>query len=354
MSDNYGIPSPASSKNKQKKGLLDFLYTDIAIDLGTANTLIYARGEGIVLDEPSIVALNQNNVPVTTGHEARLMHEKTHRNIRTVRPLRDGVIADFEVAEHMIRGMIKKVKMKWYSSTRQMVICVPSGITEVERRAVRDSAEHAGAKEVYLVDEPMAAAIGIGLDVHEPVGSMIVDIGGGTTEIAVIALSGIVYAQSVRLGGDELNDDIINYFRRNHNLLIGERTAEKIKCEIGSAAPLDEELEMITKGRDLVNGVPRTRHITSKDAREAIAESVNTIVESKTKSLEQTPPELSADILDRGIMLTGGGALLKNLDKLIMETTDLPVHIAEDPLTAVVRGTGAILENLDYYRPVIS
>jgi rod shape-determining protein MreB len=354
MSDNYGIPSPASSKNKQKKGLLDFLYTDIAIDLGTANTLIYARGEGIVLDEPSIVALNQNNVPVTTGHEARLMHEKTHRNIRTVRPLRDGVIADFEVAEHMIRGMIKKVKMKWYSSTRQMVICVPSGITEVERRAVRDSAEHAGAKEVYLVDEPMAAAIGIGLDVHEPVGSMIVDIGGGTTEIAVIALSGIVYAQSVRLGGDELNEDIINYFRRNHNLLIGERTAEKIKCEIGSAAPLDEELEMITKGRDLVNGVPRTRHITSKDAREAIAESVNTIVESITKSLEQTPPELSADILDRGIMLTGGGALLKNLDKLIMETTDLPVHIAEDPLTAVVRGTGAILENLDYYRPVIS
>lgn len=354
MSDNYGIPSPASSKNKQKKGLLDFLYTDIAIDLGTANTLIYARGQGIVLDEPSIVALNQNNAPVTIGHEARLMHEKTHRNIRTVRPLRDGVIADFEVAEHMIRGMIKKVKMKWYSSTRQMVICVPSGITEVERRAVRDSAEHAGAKEVYLVDEPMAAAIGIGLDVHEPVGSMIVDIGGGTTEIAVIALSGIVYAQSVRLGGDELNDDIINYFRRNHNLLIGERTAEKIKCEIGSAAPLDEELEMITKGRDLVNGVPRTRHITSKDAREAIAESVNTIVESITKSLEQTPPELSADILDRGIMLTGGGALLKNLDKLIMETTDLPVHIAEDPLTAVVRGTGAILENLDYYRPVIS
>ncbi len=354
MSDNYGIPSPASSKNKQKKGLFDFLYTDIAIDLGTANTLIYSRGEGIVLDEPSIVALNQNGIPVTTGHEARLMHEKTHRNIRTVRPLRDGVIADFEVAEHMIRGMIKKVKMQWYSSTRQMVICVPSGITEVERRAVRDSAEHAGAKEVYLVDEPMAAAIGIGLDVHEPVGSMIVDIGGGTTEIAVIALSGIVYAQSVRLGGDELNEDIINYFRRNHNLLIGERTAEKIKCEIGSAAPLDEELEMITKGRDLVNGVPRTRHITSKDAREAIAESVNTIVESITKSLEQTPPELSADILDRGIMLTGGGALLKNLDKLIMETTDLPVHIAEDPLTAVVRGTGAILENLEYYRPVIS
>lgn len=342
------------NNHKQKKGFFDWLYTDIAIDLGTANTLIYARGEGIVLNEPSIVALNNQNQPVANGHEARLMHEKTHKNIRTVRPLRDGVIADFEVAEQMIRGMIKKVKMKWYSTTRQMVVCVPSGITEVERRAVRDSAEHAGAKEVYLVDEPMAAAIGIGLNVHEPVGNMIVDIGGGTTEIAVIALSGIVYSQSVRLGGDELNEDIINYFRRNHNLLIGERTAESIKCTIGSAAPLDEELEMTTKGRDLVNGVPRTRQVTSKDVREAISESVNTIVESITKSLEQTPPELSADILDRGIMLTGGGALLKNLDKLIMETTDLPVHIAEDPLTAVVRGTGAILENLDYYRSVVS
>ncbi|MDZ7715911.1 MAG: rod shape-determining protein [Balneolaceae bacterium] len=341
-------------KSKPKKGLFDWLYTDIAIDLGTANTLIHSRNEGIVLNEPSIVALNMQNEPVASGHEARLMHEKTHKNIRTVRPLRDGVIADFEVAEQMIRGMIKKVKTKWYSSTRKMVVCVPSGITEVERRAVRDSAEHAGAKEVYLVDEPMAAAIGIGLNVHEPIGNMIVDIGGGTTEIAVIALSGIVYAQSVRLGGDELNEDIINYFRRNHNLLIGERTAENIKCQIGSAAPLDEELDMVTKGRDLVNGVPRTRDVTSKDVREAISESVNTIVESITKSLEQTPPELSADILDRGIMLTGGGALLKNLDKLIMETTDLPVHIAEDPLTAVVRGTGAILEDLDYYRTVIS
>lgn len=350
-----GFGNKTKPLNGQKKqGLLDFLYTDIAIDLGTANTLIYSRNKGIVLNEPSIVALNNQGEPVAIGHEARLMHEKTHKNIRTVRPLRDGVIADFEVAEHMIRGMIKSVKKKWYSTTRQMVVCVPSGITEVERRAVRDSAEHAGAKEVYLVDEPMAAAIGIGLNVHEPIGNMIVDIGGGTTEIAVIALSGIVYAQSVRLGGDELNEDIINYFRRNHNLLIGERTAERIKCEIGSAAPLDEELEMITKGRDLVNGVPRTRQVTSRDVREAISESINTIVEAITKSLEQTPPELSADILDRGIMLTGGGALLHNLDKLITETTDLPVHIAEDPLTAVVRGTGAILEDLDYYRSVIT
>jgi rod shape-determining protein MreB len=343
-----------SKKKNSQYGIMDWLYTDIAIDLGTANTLIYAKGQGIVLNEPSIVAINSQDQPVAVGHEARLMHEKTHKSIRTVRPLRDGVIADFEVAEMMIRGMIKKVKLKWFSSTRKMVVCVPSGITEVEKRAVRDSAERAGAKDVYLVDEPMAAAIGIGLNVHEPVGNMIVDIGGGTTEIAVIALSGIVYSQSVRLGGDELNEDIINYFRRNHNLLIGERTAEQVKCMIGSAAPLDEEIEIQTKGRDLVNGVPRVRTVSSVEVREAISESVNTIIESITKSLEQTPPELSADILDRGIMLTGGGALLKNLDKLIMETTDLPVHIAEDPLTAVVRGTGEVLENLHYYRSVIS
>ncbi len=342
------------TNGQHKGGFFDWLYTDIAIDLGTANTLIHSRNKGTVLNEPSIVALNMQNESVACGHQARLMHEKTHKNIRTVRRLRDGVIADFEVAELMIRDMIKKVKKKWYSSTRQMVVCVPSGITEVERRAVRDSAEHAGARQVYLVDEPMAAAIGIGLNVHEPIGNMIVDIGGGTTEIAVIALSGIVFAQSVRLGGDELNEDIINYFRRNHNLLIGERTAENIKCEIGSAAPLDEEIEMVTKGRDLVNGVPRTRKVSSKDVREAISESVNTIIQSITKSLEKTPPELSADILDRGIMLTGGGALLKNLDKLITETTELPVHIAEDPLTAVVKGTGAILEDLEYYRTVIT
>jgi len=328
---------------------------DLAIDLGTANTLIYARGVGVVLDEPSVVAINVNDGrPVAVGTEAKRMMGRTPNHIRAIRPLKDGVIADFEVCEKMLRYFIQKVHASRWSKPR-MIICVPSGITGVEQRAVQDAAEYVGArKPVHIIEEPMAAAIGADLPVHAPSGNMIVDIGGGTTEIAVIALSGVVYAESVRLGGDELNEDIIGYFRRNHNLLIGERTAEKIKCEIGSATPLDEELEMITKGRDLINGVPRTRQVTSKDVREAISESVNTIVEAITKSLEHTPPELSADILDRGIMLTGGGALLRNLDKLIMETTDLPVHIAEDPLTAVVRGTGAILEDLDYYKTVIT
>jgi rod shape-determining protein MreB and related proteins len=342
-------------KIKEKKpGFFDIFYNDIAIDLGTANTLIASKRNGIVLSEPSIVAFNNKGLPISVGQQAWLMHEKTHQNIRTVRPLRDGVIADFEAAEHMIRGMIKSVKRKWYSTTRQMVICVPSGITAVERQAVRVSAEQAGAKEVYLVEEPMAAAIGVGLNVHEPQGNMIVDIGGGTTEIAVIALSGIVHSQSVRLAGDKFTEEIISHFRRNHNLLIGERTAEKIKCEIGSAAPLDDELEMTIKGRDLVNGIPKTLLVSSRDVREAISLSVQSIVESIMKSLEQTPPELSADILDHGIVLAGGGALLRNLDKLITEMTDLPVHVAEDPLTAVVRGTGAVLDNLDYYRAVVS
>lgn len=343
------------NKNGQKKpGLMDQFYNDIAIDLGTANILISSKKQGIVLSEPSIVAFNNRGEPVSIGQEAWLIHEKTHQHIRTVRPLRDGVIADFEAAEHMIRGMIKSVKQKWYSTTRQMVICIPSGITEVEKQAVRASAEHAGAKEVYLVEEPMAAAIGIGLNVHDPVGNMIVDIGGGTTEIAVIALSGIVHAQSVRLAGDKFTDDIISYFRRQYNLLIGERTAEKVKCEIGSAAPLENELEMDVKGRDLVNGIPKTLTVTSKDVREAIGQSVSSVVESIIKSLEQTPPELSSDILERGIMLAGGGALLKNLDKRIQEMTDLPVHIADDPLTAVIRGTSAVLDDLDYYKAVVN
>jgi len=338
----------------QKAGIFDMFYTDIAIDLGTANTLISSKNNGIVLREPSVIAFDNLGLPISVGQEAWRMHEKTHKNIRTVRPLRDGVIADFDAAEHMIRGMIKSVKRKWYASTRQMVICVPSGITDVEKRAVRDSAEHAGAKEVYLVEEPMAAAIGVGIDVQKPEGHMIVDIGGGTSEIAVIALSGIIHAQSIRLAGDKFTEDIITYFRRNHNLLIGERTAERIKMEIGSAAPLDKELTMTTKGRDLVNGIPKSIKVTSSEIREAIGQSVNSVIEYVVKSLEKTPPELAADILDHGIILAGGGALLKNLDKSITEMTDLPVHVAEDPLTAVVRGTGAILNNLDYYRDVVS
>lgn len=336
-----------------KAGLLDLFYNDIAIDLGTANTLIATKRNGIVYSEPSVIAFNPQGSPVSIGREAWMMHEKTHKEIRTVRPLKDGVIADFEAAEHMIRGMIKCAKKKWYSSTRQMVICVPCGITDVEKRAVRDSAEHAGAREVHMVEEPMAAAIGVGLPVHEPKGHMIVDIGGGTTEIAVIALSGIVHSQSVRLAGDKLTDDIIHYFRRTQNLLIGYKTAEKIKCEIGSATPLDEELEMDVKGRDLVKGIPKTLRVSSADVRDALSQSVNLIVQAILGSLEKTPPELAADILDHGIILAGGGALLKNLDRRIAEQTDLPVHIAEDPLTAVVRGTSAVLDDLEYYKAVL-
>nr|BCX01045.1 MAG: rod shape-determining protein [Bacteroidota bacterium] len=336
-------------------GLLDFLWLDVAIDLGTANTLLYVRGKGIVLNEPSIVAVHRSTRKVIAiGHEALMMHEKTHPEIQTIRPLRDGVIADFEVAEQMIRGLIRRVQNRWYVSTRRVVICVPSGITEVEKRAVRDSAVGAGAREVYLIDEPMAAAIGIGLNVHEPVGNMIVDIGGGTTEIAVIALSGIVLAESIRIGGNELDEAIIQYFRKQHSLLIGERTAERIKCQIGSAVELDPELELTVRGRDLIHGIPRTRTISSIDVREAIREPVQTIVEAVVRSLERTPPELAADIVERGIMLTGGGALLKGLDQLIRERVQLPVHVADDPLTAVVRGTGKVLDNLELYSKVLS
>ena len=335
-------------------GFLNFS-NDVAIDLGTANTLIYIKGRGIVLSEPSIVALHRSTRKVlAVGAEAQQMHERTHRDIETIRPLKDGVIADFEVAEQMIRGLIEKVKTSWVSSIRRMVVCVPSGITEVEKRAVRDSAEHAGAKQVFLIDEPMAAAIGIGLNVEEPVGNMIVDIGGGTSEIAVIALSGIVVDESIRVGGDELDSAIIQYFKRNHNLLIGLRTAERVKCEIGSAVELEPELEITIRGRDLVSGIPKVRTISSDDVREALKESVTQIVAAVVRCLERTPPELGSDILERGIMLTGGGALLKGLDQLIRQRVDLPVYVAEDPLTAVVRGTGTVLEDIDRFRRVLT
>jgi len=328
--------------------------SDIAIDLGTANTLIYTKSRGIALNEPSIVAINRHTrKPIAIGHEALQMHERTHPDIETIRPLMDGVIADFEVAEQLIRGLIQKVQTNWMTSIRQMVVCIPSGITEVEKRAVRDSAEHAGAKKVYLISEPMAAAIGIGLNVEEPVGNMIVDIGGGTTEIAVIALSGIVINKSIRVGGDEVDEAILDYFKRYHNLLIGNRTAEVIKCEIGSAVILNPELEISVSGRDLVSGLPRVRSISSEDVREAIKDTIEKITSAVLRCLENTPPELSADILQRGIMLTGGGALLKGLATCIMNRVEIPVHVAEDPLTAVVRGTGKVIDNIPAYKQVL-
>ncbi len=334
-------------------GVLDYFSADIAIDLGTANTLVYMKGKGIVLNEPSIVAFDRNTKKIVAiGNEAREMLGRTHRDIRTIRPMRDGVIADFEIAEGMLREFIKKIHSSWMPS-RRIVVCVPSGVTEVEKRAVRDSAEHAGAKEVHLIAEPMAAAIGIGLDVEAPVGNMIVDIGGGTTEIAVIALSGIVNEESIRIAGDELNNSIIQFFKKNHNILIGERTAEAIKCEVGSVMPMKEEVTIQVKGRDLVNGIPKTTEASSVEIREALNENISSIIDGVKMTLERTPPELASDILDRGIMLTGGGALIKGLDERLRLETSLPVHVAEDPLTAVVRGTGRVLENLEKYQKVL-
>lgn len=331
------------------------LTTDLAIDLGTVNTLIYIKGRGIVLNEPSIVALNRSNRRIiAVGYEAQQMDERTPRDIETIRPLKNGVIADFEVAEQMIRQLIRKVQANWLSAIRRMVICVPRGITEVEKRAVRDAAEHAGARQVYLIDEPMAAAIGIGLNVSEPIGNMVVDIGGGTTEIAVIALSGIVVDESIRVGGNELDAAVVQYFKRNHNLLIGSSTAEQIKKKVGSATELDPELELSVKGRYLVSGIPKIRKISSEDVREAIREPVAQIAAAVIRCLERTPPELGADILERGIMLTGGGSLLKGLDEMIRTRVDLPVYVAEDPLTAVVRGTGEVLEDMHGYKNVLT
>lgn len=324
---------------------------DLAIDLGTANTLVYVKGKGIVTNEPSVVAIQRDHRGgkkiLAVGKEAKDMLGRTPGSIVAVRPMKDGVIADFEITEAMLRYFIERAHNRRTMVKPRIIICVPYGITAVEKRAVKESAESAGAREVYLIEEPMAAAIGAGLPITEPSGSMIVDIGGGTTEVAVISLAGIVYSQSVRVGGDKMDEAIVNYLKRKYNLLIGERTAEQIKIQIGTAYPDDEVRTMPVKGRDLVAGIPKTIEVSSEEIREAIAEPVNTIVETVRVALEKTPPELAADIVDKGIVLAGGGALIKNLDILLREETGLPIMIAEDPLTAVVLGSGKALDKID-------
>ena len=330
---------------------------DLAIDLGTANTLVYMKGKGIVVSEPSVVAVKtgaagQRKV-LAVGKDAKEMLGRTPGSIVAIRPMKDGVIADFDYTEEMLRYFIRKVHNRKNLVRPRIVICVPSGITQVEKRAVRESAESAGAREVYLIEEPMAAAIGAGLPITEASGNMIVDIGGGTTEVAVISLAGIVYAQSVRVGGDKLDEAIVQYMKRKYNLLIGERTAEAVKIGIGNVyAAGDEPVSMEIKGRDLVSGIPKTMEITSDEIREAMSEPVNTIVEAVRIALERTPPELAADIVDKGIVLAGGGAYLKNLDILLREETGLPVVVAEDPLSCVVLGSGAVLDQLDLLKQV--
>lgn len=339
--------------------LLGKLSADMAIDLGTANTLVYVKGRGIVLDEPSVVAIATHKGKrqvLAVGEEAKLMVGRTPGNIQAIRPLRDGVIADFEVAEEMIKHFIRKVHNRHRFMAPQIIICVPSGSTAVERRAIQESAESAGGRQVFLIEEPMAAAIGAGLPVTEPTGSMVVDIGGGTTEVAVLSLGGIVYACSVRVGGDKMDEAIINYIRRNHNLLIGESTAEKIKKEIGSAVVKSDskQVVMAIKGRSLQNGVPIEININQKQIAESLGDVVAAIVEGVKTALECTAPELSADIVDRGIVLTGGGSLLKNLDQVLSDATGLPVFLAEEPLTCVVRGTGKALEEMKTLKDVLT
>ena len=335
--------------------LMGFFSTDVAMDLGTANTLVFVKGRGIVLNEPSVVAIEKSTGKVlAVGSEAKLMLGRTPDEITAVRPLKDGVIADFEVTEDLLREFVQRVQKHKFLVRPRIIICVPSGITEVERRAVNDSAVRAGAREVLLVPEPIAAAIGVGLPVDTPTGNMVVDIGGGTTEIAVIALNGIVTKTSIRVGGDEMDEAIMNYAKKAYNMLIGEQTAERIKIEIGSAFPLPEEMDMEIKGRDLVRGIPRILRVLSVEIREALQEPVGAIVNALRESLERTPPELAADIVDRGIFLTGGGALLRGLDLLLREVTNLNIRVASDPLTSVVLGAGKILEQPEDYAKVLT
>lgn len=331
--------------------LIGKISNDLAIDLGTANTLVYVKGKGIVLSEPSVVAVRtdnrRKNRVLAVGAEAKRMLGRTPGNIIAIRPMKDGVIADFEVTEAMLRHFIRKVHNRRSLIRPRIIICVPSGITQVEKRAVKESAESAGAREVFLIEEPMAAAIGAGLPITDPTCNMVVDIGGGTTEVAVISLAGIVYSRSIRVGGDKMDDAIVQYIKRKYNLLIGERTAEIIKTTIGNAYPDPENIETIeVKGRDLVSGIPKILAIDSEEIRVAIAEQIESIVETVKTALEQTPPELAADIVDTGIVMTGGGALLKNLDKLLREETSLPIRVTDDPLSTVVLGSGKALEEI--------
>ncbi len=326
---------------------------DLAIDLGTANTLVYVKGQGIVLREPSVVAIHNHTKQVlAVGSEAKQMLGRAPNNIVAIRPMKDGVIANFEVTEEMIRHFIQKVHNRKSLISPRVVIAVPSGITQVEKRAVRDSATSAGGREVFLIEEPMAAAVGVDLPVRQPTGNMIIDIGGGTTEVAIISMSGIVYSKSIRIAGDEMDEAIINYIKRKYNLLIGERTAEDIKINIGSAYPLEKRMTMEVKGRDLVAGIPKTLVVSDDEIRESLAETFTAIVEAVKIALERTPPELAADIVDKGVVIAGGGSLIKGIDTLLKETTGLPITIAEDPLVAVAMGTGKVLDDPDLLRKV--
>ncbi len=326
---------------------------DLAVDLGTANTLVYVKGKGIVLREPSVVAVHSANGQVlAVGADAKQMLGRTPGNIQAIRPMKDGVIANFEITEAMIRHFIQKVHNRKALVRPRIIIAVPSGITQVEKRAVRDSAESAGAREVYLIEEPMAAAIGVGLPVQEPSGNMIVDIGGGTTEVAVISMSGIVFSKSVRVAGDEMDEALVNYIKKKYNLLIGERTAENLKIKIGTVYPTGNNDSLEGKGRDLVAGIPKTLLITEDEVREALSETVNMIIDAVKTTLERTPPELAADIVDKGIVLAGGGSMIKGLDVLLREETGLPISLAEDPLSAVVLGTGKVLDEIELLKKV--
>jgi len=334
--------------------LLGLMSNDIAIDLGTANTLIYVKGRGIVLNEPSVVAVDRTTKKVlAVGSEAKAMLGRTPAGIEAVRPLKDGVIADFEKTEELLRKLILKVQSRHFLVKPRVIVCVPSGITEVEKRAVRDSVEHAGARETFLVAEPIAAAIGVGLPVERPTGNMVIDVGGGTTEIAVMTLNGIVNVTSIRIGGDKMDEAIVQYVKRAFNLLIGDQTAEQIKMQIGSAFRLEQELDMEIKGRDLIGGIPKTIKITSVEVREALQEPVDAIVEAMKQSLEETPPELASDIVDRGIVMTGGGSLLRGMDQLLRDVTHLPIRVADGALSAVVLGAGKILDDLAQYEKVL-